>query len=396
MNNVKRSLLHAICAVLCFLILLVSCNFDDRPFDSDTSDNSESSITPSNSDTNDPEESFSDTEKVTDTDKETEEETKPTGAYGLGASSVYCFRGLPTNFPVQQIALLRENGKLYAYAVQRSGTTIYLSMALVDEKTGYADVRYCTELYGYGHGESFDLSVRDGSVYLYIASGANPANNYAWATTVTRLKFVDGIVSDEKTISGIEHATKSGDAVFSEATPYRINFALDNESDLFVLYVRADKNHTGKNIKHSLTAYRLSDIDRLLDMCSGEISLADCRSAFLATSGQKALEDICYNTSFQGMEVDNEGTIYVVGGNDSIQPELSRFKIEGENIKRKLVTKINWMESDYLNNRNFAIATIYVEIESIKYFEGKLYCSFYKSTLEVNRQTEIFELMEKN
>lgn len=194
---------------------------------------------------------------------------------------------------------------------------------------------------------------------------------------------------------GLEYASKTGARLGANYTPYRINFAADNDADLFILYLRLDTNYTGKQAGQYLVAYRLSALDQLLDAAESGISLADASGAYLASSGKSTLEDICYNTSFQGLEVDAEGNIYIIGGTTAIQPQLSRFAAEDGVIRRKRVTTIHWLTSSLLGDRNFDTTSTYVEIEAIKYFDGNLYCSFNPTGAAIPDCTEIFLLEEK-
>lgn len=313
----------------------------------------------------------------------------------LGAVAKYRLYDLPVDRAVQQFALLRNDDGLYIFAVQRVNSTTYLSRLLVGNDGVSARVIDSVMLDGYGHGESFDLAVIDGNAYLYVASGANSIVSYAWATTVTRLRYDEGRITDERVISGFQYASATGKILHSDATPYRINFALDTDSDMLVFYIRTDKNKTGKNGYSFLTAYRLSEINAMLD--NRDISLADATGAFLGTTGAKTVSDICYNSSFQGLEVDDGGNIYVVGGGTKTRPQLTRFALENGKINRKKVTDIDWIETGVLRNRNFAAATSFVEIEGLTYFEGALYCSFNPSVSSLSPQdcTEIYLVSER-
>lgn len=313
----------------------------------------------------------------------------------LGAAAKYRLYDLPVDRAVQQFALLRADDGMYIFAVQRVDSTLYLSRLRVGNDGISARLVDSVRLDGYGHGESLDLAVVDGNVYLYVASGANTITSYAWATTVTRLRYDEGRVTDEHVISGFQFATATGQILHADATPYRVNFALDTDSDMLAFYIRTDKNNTGKNGYSYVVAYRLSAINAMLD--NGDMSLANAYDAFLGTTGARSVEDICYNSSFQGLEVDDGGNIYIIGGGTKIRPQLTRFALEGGKISRKKVTDIDWIETVLLRNRNFAAATSFVEIEGLTFFEGALYCSFNPAVSDISPKdgTEIFIISEK-
>lgn len=382
--------IKALAALLLCVAVLTACDGVKTPGDTtmDTSADTDTTVI-----TIPPEDTTSPVDTTTPKPADTTT-AKPVGKQ-LGAAAMYRLYDLPIDRAVQQFALLRADDGLYIFAVQRENSTLYLSRLRVGDDGVSARLIDSVKLEGYGHGESFDLAVIDGNVYLYVASGANRIVSYAWATTVTRLRYDAGTVTDERVISGIQYATATGKILHSDAKPYRINFALDTDSDMMAFYIRTDKLNTGKNGYSFVVAYRLSDINAMLD--NGNISLADATDAFLGTTGARSVEDICYNSSFQGLEVDDGGNIYVVGGDTKIRPQLTRFALENGKINRKKVTNIDWIETELLRNRNFAKATSFVEIEGLKYFEGALYCSFNPAVSGISHKngTEIYKISEK-
>lgn len=97
----------------------------------------------------------------------------------LGAAAKYRLYDLPVDRAVQQFALLRADDGMYIFAVQRVNSTLYLSRLRVGNDGISARLVDSVRLDGYGHGESLDLAVVDGNVYLYVASRANTITSYA-------------------------------------------------------------------------------------------------------------------------------------------------------------------------------------------------------------------------
>ncbi len=400
MKDVK--ILAKIAAVLCVAAtLLTSCVGGKNPAETTPSDTTPPVTTPGDtSDITSPDDTTSG--MAPETTPDTAPGTTPADTTtapvnpGLGAAAAYRLDGLPCDKVVQQFAMLHDGAGLWIFTVQRVGDMIYLSRLKVGSDGKVASMVDFAVLPGYGHGESFDLAVIDGKVYLYVASDANPINSYGWATSVTRLRYEAGQIVDERVIVGMERATANGQLLHSDAQPFRINFALDAEADIISFYIRTDKNGTGKNGYHYLTAYRLSAINAMLD-ASPMISLADATGAFLGTTGQKALEDICYNTSFQGMEVCADGSICIIGGTQKIKPRLSRFELADGKISRRRVLSFEGITTDILRSRNWTAATSFIEIEGACWFEGALYCSFNPANANLSSfdSTEIFIITEK-
>lgn len=321
-------------------------------------------------------------------------ETAAPGPVGFGAQTVTRISGLPTAKAMQQFVLVRGSGSVpELYATQRSGTVTILSRAeFEDDSLKKAKVVSTLELKGYGHGESLDAAVVGDKTYLYLGSDANDLVDYAWATTVTRAEYTDAGLTNCRKITDVQYATPDGSLLFSGATPYRINFAVDTEADLLVLYIRADKNHTGSGVTNYLAAYRLSAINRRLDETE-TVSLRACGADYVVGSTAMTTDASAPGGSFQGVEVSPDGYVYITGGTTSIIPAMRVYKIDRTDIRLIRTRTIYWMKSAVLGTRDWTKTKNYVEIESIKYFEGKLYCSFNPTGGSITDGTELYELM---
>ena len=318
---------------------------------------------------------------------------------GLGAVSVMTIKGLPTDKAVQQFAFSRENDTEYLYATQRIKTTPYLSRAQISTDGKTAQVLDYAVLSDFGHGESMEVGTHNGQTYVYLINHANPLNNYAWGTTVSRLKYNAGEISDIRTITGMEFATPDGSIIRENAASYRINFALDEEADLIAFYIRTADMGTTKNVAHVIAAYSLSGINRLLDEAD-TVSLKDCTALLDATTGPQAVTDICFNSSFQGLEVTPQGQFLLTGGSVKVKPQLSIFSREKDVITRSddilnvdSVTFANQNTADWSTAADKCETNTFMEIESIKYWQGEYYVSF-KPLIQADCQncTQIYRL----
>lgn len=375
-------------SVLAASMLLTSCNKPQE--NNDDIYQSSRSAPDENTDWN---ESHSSDNVLTENQTENITEPVPDELSGMGAQSVITLKSLPIQVVVQQFAFATIGNKKYVFAAQRIGADCYLSQCVVSEDGKTANREKHTVLRDYGHAESMDVSVNGENTYIYIASGANPLNDYAWATQITRLKYDNGELVESGTITGLECATPDGTPIAEGYTPYRINFALDNEADLLAVYLRADNRNTGKSIKHCISVYKLSYIEKMLDR-DGSVSLADCAEAFVATTGEADISDILYNQTFQGMEISSDGTICISSGTETLAPSLSFFSTENGTIKRKIVKKINWRSSEHFGTDDYTKTTKYAELESVKYYNGKWYVSFNPTGSRIMNRTEIFEITE--
>lgn len=323
---------------------------------------------------------------------------------GYGAVSTLCLKDLPDTHAVQQFAFYRDaaSKRTYVFVTQRSGTNTYLSRCLVDEKTHTAVQIDYTVLVGYGHGDILDVTVHNGEVYLMVGSDANvgvKADGTAvtkdnWSTTITRLKYNTGEIEEIKKITDIHYASKDGSILREDGVPYRVNLGMDDEADVLAVYVSVATASNPSKVTgyHHITAYRLSALHDLLDQAQESISLKNCTDAFLATTGSVGFTKIFQNSSCQGIDVDANGNIYVTGGSTSNKPQLGLLKTEGERITRAEVKDIEFLVSEWLRICDFRETDRYVEIESIKYFNGAYYCVFNPGGDMRQNYTEIYLL----
>lgn len=316
----------------------------------------------------------------------------------LVATSVCTLRNLPVGNAVQRFSVVELNGDIYIFTTQRSGTTTYLSRCRYNPKNKIAVCLDSITLTGYGHGESLEVRVRDGKFYVYVASRANPVNDYAWGTEVTRFVYRQGKQTEIKTLTDFQCATATGAPVHEGATAYRVNFSFNEESDRFLIYSRCDTNGSG-SISHYFTSFRLSELDRLLDNAKGTLSFKDCTSAFLAHHGKVSYKNFCPHGSFQGMDVCADGTtVYISGGAEGQQPQVYRIHLTDTSIVSDELCNITevyanriGMDKEYITQLN-----ILPEIESFQQFNGRFYVSFNPGSGLKKNSTEIFVLSLKN
>lgn len=314
---------------------------------------------------------------------------------GFGASSVLNMRNLRTDRAVQQIAIYEEEGVTYLFAAQRINADTYLSRCRLNTEQRTATAIDSVILKDFGHAESMDVSIHNGKLYLFIGCTANPINDYAWSREIMRFCYEKGKITEQKTITDLAYVTPEGELPFSGATPYRITFGMDDEADKIAIYSRVDKNNTGSGIEHRINLYRLSDLHRALDNCDGTLSMKNMASAFLATTGKVSASSICANGSFQGMDLDADGVIWLTGGATNNKPQLSTFVTESKSIRRTKVQDVAYIVSAKLGEKDFRNGNVYVEIESIKYYKGNYYCVFNPAGDLEKNFTEVYLLKNR-
>lgn len=391
------------------LILMAGCNSSPAPSSASTSESS--SCTTAESSTASAAESTtaSATEDTTPTSQSTSREPPASSTplpqtipnalsvsfSGFGASSVLTLKNLRTDRAVQQIAFYEENGDTYVFVTQRIDNDTYLTRCRVNTAQRVATLIDSVKLANFGHGESMDISYHNGKLYLFLGYSANTVNDSAWCREVVRLCYDRGTITDKKIITGFQYTTQSGDKIFKNATPYRVNFGLDDTADQIAFYARCDTSNTGKDIQDRITTYRLSALHQALDSCDGTLNLKTMGSAYLASTGNVTRAKILSNGSFQGLEVDANGVIWITGGVIDTKPQLTSFNTSRTTITRNKIQDITYMVSAKLGAQDYSKTTTYVEIESIKYYKGSYYCVFNPAGDLEQNHTEIYQLLSR-
>ena len=281
------------------------------------------------------------------------------------------------------------------FVTQRENSTVYLSRCKVNSALGLAVTLDYAVLESYRHGDSLEVSVHNGHTYILIASGANTSNANTWSTQLTRLRYERGSITDVKVLTDMSRAAKDGSQVHENATTYRINFGADDSSDTLAIYLKADTDNNGKVTgNHYINAYRLSAVHEALDRAETDVSLGEIYDALIATTGQTSSGSICKNGSCQGVEVGANGEILITGGTTSKKPELYIFELSDGVISRKEIREIIFIYSKYLGTKVFSVSEKYVEIESIKHLDGKLYCVFNPDGDMERNYTELYMLTD--
>lgn len=310
----------------------------------------------------------------------------------LAATSVCTLKNLPKALAVQRFSIVEADDAVYIFTTQRSGSTVYLSRCLYSEETKTARRMDYIALEGFGHGESLEVVCRDGKFYVYVAGGANRGNDYYWGTNITRFVYERGKMSDVKTLTDLHCATADGTPVHANATPYRCNFSFNEPLDRLVLYLRCDTDYSLKNVSQYLASYRFSEIDRWLDEAEESVSLKDCGASFVELVKGIKTSTFCPNSSFQGMDLTDDGTFYVSGGAAGQQPGIYRFTLRDGTIADKELCDVKKAYTDRLNMSDLILTMGLPEIESFQVLHGRYYITFNPTGAYRQSHTEIYVL----
>ena len=314
----------------------------------------------------------------------------------LIGTSVCHLKMLPLTAAVQRFAFAQVGEELWIFATQCSKDKTYLIRFLYDPQEKNATPKEILQLEGYGHGESLEVVVRNEKVYVYIGSQAKLAfTTYYWSTTITRFCYENGKMTEAKELTDLHCATATGAPLHENATPYRINFALNEKADLLALYVQCDTNDSLENIKHYMCAYKLSEIDKQLDVAQDKVSLKNCTDALVHAPTKITTGLIQVYSTYQGMDMDDDGNVLISSGGKGQAPGYKRLGWTEGGFVLKQQSLVNEIYSMRHEMQDWVSIEGYPETECIRYYNGYYYSCFNPGGDLRAMNTELFLLSRK-
>lgn len=254
----------------------------------------------------------------------------------VGVEKKYTVTNLPVNRVFQQFYIDNDPADPAMYFTQRQRdadggvNTTVLSKCSFDSTTGTVNgiingkKDYMT-LHSFGHGQTLEGYEYNGEKYFWISCKANTAYDNAWALQIGRIKYESG-----KTINSYTEISRFADLAYANKTGTyfgdvkRVDAALSTDGTMLLFWVQDVNN----NIQYSI--YRTDVLNAYLDVTdlvgSKYISFKDnnvLRAACISSFTQTAAEAVLPNGSNQGIELDNDGNIYITGGNIGEIPEIA-------------------------------------------------------------------------
>lgn len=245
----------------------------------------------------------------------------------------YTIKGLKSTKVIQAIYLDEE----YLYVTQRvaasgfSGDT-RVTRCTLDKENKVATYKDQMILRNFGHGQTLEFYAYKEKTYMWISCKANTAYSNAWALQFGRLEYQPGAdISDYTQIprfSDLAYANKNAEK-FGDIK--RIDVALSTDESKLLLWSQDVNN----NVQYSI--YRTDVLNAYLDMMelfdSKYISFSNnevLQRAYLNSFTQYGSEVVLPNGSNQGIELADDSTIYIAGGNTGEIPQIAMMKPNGD------------------------------------------------------------------
>lgn len=262
----------------------------------------------------------------------------------------YTIKGLKSKKVIQAIYLDEE----YLYVTQRvaasgfSGDT-RVTRCTLDKDNKVATCRDQMILKNFGHGQTLEFYTYKEKTYMWISCKANTAYSNAWALQFGRLEYQPGVtISDYTKISRFsEIAYANGDAT-KFGTVKRIDVALSNDESKLLIWAQDVNN----NVQYSI--YRTDILNAYLDVAdllsSKYIPFSNnvlLQRAHITSFVQYSSEVVLPNGSNQGIELADDGTIYIAGGNVGEIPQIAVMKPEEDGTYPSYSTLLTLIHEDF-------------------------------------------------
>lgn len=242
----------------------------------------------------------------------------------------YAIKGLPNERVFQ--AFYFDTNKEYLYVTQRHNEldgggieSTILSRCKIDEEKKTATVVDSMILTDFGHGQTLDGYEHNGKTYFWTTCKANTEYDNCWGLQVGRIEYQPGAkinaYTDIARFSDLAYANKKGDEFGSVK---RVDAALSTNGEKMLFWVQRTDNAIQYSIYRTDVLNAYLDVVDLLDLKyvsfkDNYILQAACQSSF----SQDTTEAVLPNGSQQGVELSDDGKIYIAGGNVGEIPEIA-------------------------------------------------------------------------
>lgn len=251
-----------------------------------------------------------------------------------------------TGLPIQKafidgnyIYLLRYSKKDYPDRYYMSNNS-YLSRYYINWDNFYTVYMDCMVLQNFGHGQTFESFNRNGNTYFWVACKANESvgsGERKYATQIGRMKYTPGAMIDYTSIPRLSHIAMANNDVNNNkyGTVKRTDAALSPDGTTLFIWMR----NTDGNIQASF--YNASKINSILDNKENDASKSiSCGSSSVMSACKSYCRNslLMANASFQGVDIDNNDNMYIIGGKSGESPTINKFNKNGTLLKSVKVT----------------------------------------------------------
>ncbi len=252
----------------------------------------------------------------------------------------YTLTGLPCANSIQKMYIRDKE----IYVTQRYGKTTFLSRCEIDKTTKQAVCKDFMTLQRFGHGQTLEYFEWNGKAYFWISCKPNTAYDADWAMQIGRISYEPNTTIDYTQIcrlGTLNYANKTGIGLDGVK---RVDAALSDNGSKLLIWVKSPQNAM------QYSWYDTAMLNEILDEKENEtvkyVSFLDnerLRRACLGSIVQKSSSDwILPNSSFQGVELTDQDSVFVIGGGVGEKPKIAFMERNGSKYNyTKLATITN-------------------------------------------------------
>lgn len=260
----------------------------------------------------------------------------------------YKIKGLRSTKVIQAIYLDEE----YLYVTQRiknQPLDTRLSRCTLNKETKEAVYKDQMILKNFGHGQTLEFYTYKEKTYMWISCKANSQYDYAWALQFGRLEYQPGKTIANYTkiarFSELAYANKNGEK-FGDVK--RVDVALSSDETKLLIWGQDVNNRVQYSIYRTDVLNAYLDLVDLLD--SKYVSFSSnsvLQRAHITSFVQSGSDVVLPNGSNQGIELADDNTIYIIGGNTGEIPQIAIMKPNADGSYPSFSTLITMMHEDY-------------------------------------------------
>lgn len=260
----------------------------------------------------------------------------------------YSIKGLKSTKAIQAIYLDEE----YLYVTQRiknQPLDTMLSRCTLNKETKEAKYKDQMILKNFGHGQTLEFYTYKEKTYMWISCKANDQYDYAWALQFGRLEYQPGKTIDNYTkISRFSELAYANGKAEKFGNVKRIDVALSSDESKLLIWAQDVNNRVQYSIYRTDILNAYLDLVDLLD--SKYVSFSSnsvLQRAHITSFVQEGADVVLPNGSNQGIELADDNTIYIIGGNTGEIPQIAMMKPNEDGSYSSFSTLITMMHEDY-------------------------------------------------
>lgn len=176
-----------------------------------------------------------------------------------------------------------------------------------------------------GHGQTLEMYTYSSKTYFLISCDENQVGTTYWSTQIGRVQYKSNTTITSSNINRLNYLSYANKNMVSDDAVKRCDAAISADSNLLLIWCKLDNDH----IQYS--CYDFNVINKQLNTAT-KVSFKNnttLNKAIKYSILQKGSSKIFPQSSFQGIEVTNNGNMYISSGKITDKPWLCNVSKKG-------------------------------------------------------------------